>query len=89
MMICQPMHCRINCVFILLLNGIAIYSVTLNPVFQAISKFESLVNQVQKNAKDINNRLMAMEKTVLFKRPPKMNGKFYMDAKVSCFSSDI
>ena len=50
---------------------------------QAISKFESLVNQVQKNAKDINNRLAAMEKTVLFKRPPKKNGIAYLDAKVS------
>ena len=36
--------------------------------FQALSKFESLVNQVQKNAKDINNRLVLLERTVFFKR---------------------
>ena len=40
------------------------------------------MNQVQKNAKDINSRLSAMEKTVLFKRPSKTNGVAYLDAKV-------
>ena len=56
---------------------------------QAISKFESLVNQVQKNAKDINSRLSTMEKTVLFKRPPKKNGMMYLDAKVSHHGSNL
>ena len=56
---------------------------------QAISKFESLMNQVQKNAKDINNRLSAIEKTVLFKRPPKKNGILYPDAKVMDLLQDF
>ncbi|XP_072163343.1 dynein axonemal heavy chain 10-like [Diadema setosum] len=37
---------------------------------QAISKFESLVNQIQKNAKDIDARLRAMENAELFRGPP-------------------
>ncbi|ELU10552.1 hypothetical protein CAPTEDRAFT_221643 [Capitella teleta] len=36
----------------------------------AISKFESMVNQIQKNAKDINQRLLMIEQTDLFKSPP-------------------
>ncbi|XP_064612357.1 LOW QUALITY PROTEIN: dynein axonemal heavy chain 10-like [Liolophura sinensis] len=35
----------------------------------AISKFESLVNQIQKNAKDINQRLQMLESADLFKWP--------------------
>lgn len=49
---------------------------------QAISKFESLVNQIQKNAKDINSRLELMENTVLFKQPPPKIGGALPDAKV-------
>ena len=36
---------------------------------QAISKFESMVNQIQKNAKDINQRLRMIELMDLFKSP--------------------
>ena len=39
-------------------------------VVQAISKFESLVNQVQKNAQDIEHRLEIIEETNLFKTCP-------------------
>ncbi|XP_060580911.1 dynein axonemal heavy chain 10-like isoform X1 [Ruditapes philippinarum] len=38
---------------------------------QAIAKFESLVNQIQKNAKDINQRLVMIENANLFKSPPQ------------------
>lgn len=48
---------------------------------QAIGKFESLVNQIQKNAKDINSRLEMIEKTVLFKQPPPKMGDTLPDAK--------
>ena len=50
---------------------------------QAISKFESLVNQIQKNAKDINSRLEMLENAVLFKQPPPKMGGILPDAKVS------
>ena len=50
---------------------------------QAISKFESLVNQIQKNAKDINSRLETIENTVLFKHPPPKIGGMLPDAKVT------
>ncbi|XP_067660223.1 dynein axonemal heavy chain 10-like [Haliotis asinina] len=36
----------------------------------AIAKFESLVNQIQKNARDINQRLLMIENANLFKGPP-------------------
>ena len=49
---------------------------------QAISKFESLVNQIQKNAKDINSRLEMIENTTLFKQPPPKIGGMLPDAKV-------
>ena len=49
---------------------------------QAISKFESLVNQIQKNAKDINSRLEMIQNTVLFKHPPPKIGGMLPDAKV-------
>ncbi|CAH3028713.1 unnamed protein product, partial [Porites evermanni] len=48
---------------------------------QAISKFESLVNQIQKNAKDINSRLEMIENTILFKQPPPKIGGMLPDAK--------
>lgn len=38
---------------------------------QAIAKFESLVNQIQKNAKDIDQRLKMIEGANLFKSPPQ------------------
>ena len=52
---------------------------------QAIAKFESLVNQIQKNAKDINLRLKMMEDTDLFKYPVKniAGGEYLPSAKVS------
>ncbi|XP_072367150.1 dynein axonemal heavy chain 10 isoform X2 [Scyliorhinus torazame] len=37
---------------------------------QAIGKFESLVNQIHKNVRDIATKLAAIESTDLFKRPP-------------------
>ncbi|XP_077995609.1 dynein axonemal heavy chain 10-like isoform X2 [Glandiceps talaboti] len=37
---------------------------------QALGKFESLVNQIQKNAKDIDQRLKVMEYADLFRGPP-------------------
>ncbi len=37
--------------------------------WQAISKFESLVNQIQKNARDIDQRLKMIESANLFKPP--------------------
>ena len=40
-------------------------------MLQAIAKFESLVNQIQKNAKDINQRLMMIENANLFKTAPR------------------
>eukprot|EP00062_Callorhinchus_milii_P021625 gi/632978548/ref/XP_007905975.1/ PREDICTED: dynein heavy chain 10, axonemal [Callorhinchus milii] len=36
---------------------------------QAVGKFESLLNQIHKNAKDINSKLMSMETVDLFKIP--------------------
>ena len=44
-------------------------------IFQAISKFESMVNQIQKNAKDINQRLRMIECGELFKTPPSKFGQ--------------
>ena len=49
---------------------------------KAISKFESLINQVQKNAKDIQGRLAAIEKCILFQRPPAKSGNLLPEAKV-------
>ena len=37
---------------------------------QAINKFESMVNQIKKNAEDIEHRLDMIRKTVLFKPCP-------------------
>lgn len=41
----------------------------------AISKFESLVNQIQKNARDIDQRLSVIEEASLFKKPPSKAGE--------------
>ncbi|XP_064619187.1 dynein axonemal heavy chain 10-like isoform X2 [Lineus longissimus] len=41
----------------------------------AIAKFESLVNQIQKNAQDINLRLLMIENADLFKKPPPKIGE--------------
>ena len=41
----------------------------INKADQALAKFESLVNQIQKNAKDIENRIEMMERTNLFQYP--------------------
>lgn len=41
------------------------------------------MNQIQKNAKDINNRLEMIENTILFKQPPPKIGGMLPDAKVS------
>ena len=40
----------------------------------AIGKFESLVHQIQKNAKDINQRLEVIENANLFKQLPSKTG---------------
>ncbi|NWJ04820.1 DYH10 protein, partial [Crypturellus undulatus] len=41
---------------------------------QAIGKFESLIHQIHKNSADINNKLLLIESTNLFKSPPSKNG---------------
>uniref|UniRef100_A0A8C6ZHZ5 Dynein axonemal heavy chain 10 n=1 Tax=Nothoprocta perdicaria TaxID=30464 RepID=A0A8C6ZHZ5_NOTPE len=41
---------------------------------QAIGKFESLIHQIHKNSEDINNKLLLIESTNLFKAPPSKNG---------------
>lgn len=46
----------------------------------AIGKFESLVNQIKKNAKDINQRLQMIENANLFKAPQQK----YPDTLPSC-----
>ena len=52
-------------------------------VLQAITKFESLANQIQKNASDIDERLHMIESVRLFKQaPPKLGGEL-PEAKVS------
>ena len=51
--------------------------------WQSITKFESLANQVQKNAGDIEERLHMIENVRLFKQPPPRPGCDLMDAKVS------
>lgn len=49
---------------------------------QAITKFESLANQVQKNASDIEERLHVIESVRLFKQPPPKPGEDLPEAKV-------
>ena len=50
---------------------------------QAITKFESLVNQVQKNSGDIVERLQLIENVRLFKTPPTKPGCTLPEAKVT------
>ena len=50
---------------------------------QAITKFESLVNQIQKNAGDIEERLHMIEAVRLFKQPPPKTGCELPETKVS------
>ena len=50
--------------------------------FQAITKFESLANQIQKNARDIDERLHMIESVRLFKQPPSRPGCDLPEAKV-------
>ena len=52
-------------------------------MFQAIAKFESLVNQIQKNAKDIDQRLLMIENANLFKSPPQKYADILPSCKVS------
>ncbi|XP_047141246.1 dynein axonemal heavy chain 10 isoform X1 [Hydra vulgaris] len=47
----------------------------------AISKFESLINQVQKNARDITNRLQVIERSILFQYPQLKPGDVYPGPK--------
>ena len=54
----------------------------LDPV-QAITKFESLANQIQKNAGDIDERLSVIESVRLFKQPPPRPGCDLPEAKVT------
>ncbi len=49
---------------------------------QAVTKFESLLNQVKKNARDIDDRLHKIENVRLFKQPPPQQGVSCMEAKV-------
>ena len=51
--------------------------------YQAITKFESLANQIQKNAGDIEERLHMIECVRLFKQPPPKLGCELPEAKVS------
>ena len=44
----------------------------------ALAKFESLVNQIQKNAKDIDIRIQRIKAAQLFHRPPlKIDGSLH------------
>ena len=52
-------------------------------LIQAITKFESLANQIQKNAGDIDERLHMIESVRLFKQPPPRPGCELPEAKVS------
>jgi hypothetical protein len=58
------------------------YAHILDPI-QAITKFESLANQIQKNAGDIDERLSMIESVRLFKRPPSRPGCDLPEAKVT------
>lgn len=51
-------------------------------LIQAITKFESLANQIQKNAGDIDERLHMIESVRLFKQPPPRPGCELPEAKV-------
>ena len=53
------------------------------PSLQAITKFESVANQVQNNAGDIDERLHMIEAVRLFKQPPSKTGCELPEAKVS------
>ncbi|NXE53497.1 DYH10 protein, partial [Casuarius casuarius] len=48
---------------------------------QAIGKFESLIHQIHKTSEDINNKLLLIESTNLFKSPPSKNGDELPKAK--------
>ncbi|KAK4813186.1 hypothetical protein QYF61_014017 [Mycteria americana] len=48
---------------------------------QAIRKFESLVHQIHNNSEDINNKLLFIESTNLFKFPLSKNGDELPNAK--------
>lgn len=52
-------------------------------LIQAITKFESLANQIQKNAGDIDERLHMIESVRLFKQPPPRAGCDLPEAKVT------
>ena len=54
----------------------------------ALAKFESLVNQIQKNAKDIDVRVERIKEAQLFKRPhAKIDGSLpTVKVKVFCYS---
>jgi hypothetical protein len=54
--------------------------------FQAISKFESMVNQIHKNAQDIEQRLEMIENTNLFKPCPLNQLGELPRCKVTCHS---
>ena len=67
---------------LLLWNALILYC-----VLQAITKFESLANQIQKNAGDIDERLHMIESVRLFKQPPPKPGGELPEAKVSMMGS--
>lgn len=63
------------------------HTLILHCVLQAITKFESLANQIQKNAGDIDERLHMIESVRLFKQPPPKPGGELPEAKVSRINS--
>lgn len=58
-------------------------------VSQSLSKFESLVNQIQKNARDIMQRLFTVENCNLFKGPPPQKYDTLPTCKVSIINTLI
>ena len=56
---------------------------------QAITKFESLVNQIQKDAGDIEERLQLIKNVTLFKSPPLKAGCTLPEAKVCDATNSI
>ena len=72
--------CSVYCTFM------CVHSLSMHSSFsrQSITKFESLANQVQKNAGDIEERLHMFENVRLFKQPSPKPGCDLMETKVTC-----
>ncbi len=69
-------------VFLFILSCSCVRTYVCYLVAQAITKFESLANQVQKNAEDIQERMVLLETVRLFKQPPPKPGGDLPEAKV-------